>query len=131
VTAQAERAHVGEIALASALGYRHDVVGIPNMPPSAPFLLKALAGGVIQLAFVLAQGFRIDTALPTDAPVTGENLFAQIAGVRAQPPLVDAGRAAESEPSARNGRAAPPAQTTFPLDPTAGLGAARRHTRSS
>jgi hypothetical protein len=131
VAAQAERAHVGEIALASAFGDRYDVVGIPNVPTAAPFLLKPFSCGVIQFALVLAKRLRVDAALRADAPVAGENPLAQIAGVGTQPPFVDTGRATKSETAARNRRAAPPAQAALPLDPTSGLGAACRHTRSS
>jgi hypothetical protein len=131
VAPQAERAHVREIALASTFGDRHDVVGIPYMTPATPFLLKSLAGGVIQLALVLAQGLRIDAAVRADTAVARENLLAKIAGIGSQPPLVDAACTAKGETAAGNSRATPPAQATLPLDPTSGLGAASAHTRSS
>lgn len=131
MAAQAKRAHVREVALASAFGDRYDVVGIPDMPPTAPLLLKALAGGVIQFALVLAQCLRVDAALRADATIARENLFAKIAGIGSQSPFVDTGSTAERETAAGDGRAAPPAQATLPLHPATGLGAARRHTRSS
>jgi hypothetical protein len=131
VALQAERAHVGEIALSSTFGDRHDVVGIPYMPPAAPVLLKTLAGSIVQFALVLAQGFRIDAALRADAAIARENLLAKIAGIGSQPPLVDTDGTAEREPAAGSSRPAPPAQAALPLHPTSGLGAASAHTRSS
>jgi len=62
MTLQAQSPHIGEVALAAAFDYGYDVVGIPEVLPSSPILLKLPAGGVVQLALVAAQGFGVDAA---------------------------------------------------------------------
>ena len=131
MTRQTERPHVGKIALAAALGDRNDMVGVPQVSAGAPLLFKFPARGEIELPFPLAESFGIQPALGADSAVAGEHLPTQIGGIRAQPPLVHTGLAAEGEPAARNLCAAPTAQTAPPLDPAAGLRATQAHTRSS
>ncbi len=111
---------------------RHDVIGVPQIAAKAPVFFELLAGGVIEFALVLAQGFGIHAALRADAAIAREDLLAQIAGVGAQLPLMHARRAAKSEATLGNFGAAPAAQTSPPLrHKSTGLGAARAHTRSS
>ena len=92
---EAEGAHVGEIAFASAFGDGHDVVGVPQVAAMAPVPLELAAGGVVELALVLAQGFGIEAALRADAAVAQEDLCAQVAGIGAQLPLMHARVGAE------------------------------------
>jgi hypothetical protein len=131
VAVEAQGAHVGEIAFAAAFRDRQDVIGIPEMTAPAPLFFKLAAGVEIELAFVFAQTFGIETALRADAVVASEDLFAQIARVGAQFPFVDADGAAKGETAARDFATAPPARTAFAPDPTTGLNAAGAHTRSS
>src|ERR1022692_1278429 len=111
VAFQAERAHVGEVAFASAFGDRHDVVGVPQVA-AAPVLLELAARGVVELALVLAEGFGVQAALRADAAIAQEDLFAQVAGIGSQFPLVDARVRAKCEASLgerrSTGASAPP-----------------------
>ena len=91
VTLQTEGAHVGEIALSTALDNWNEVIGIPQMTAVAPILFELPAGIVIEFALVAADGLGVEAALRADAVVAGEDLLTQIAGVGAQLPLVDTG----------------------------------------
>src|SRR5690242_7342753 len=101
------------------------------MAAQAPLSFKLTAGCEIQLAFVFAQRFSVQTALGADAAIAGEDLIAQVAGVGAQLPFVHAGGATEGKTAARDRHAAPAAQAALALDPTPGLDSAGAHTRSS
>src|ERR1700736_5193495 len=131
MASQAQRAHIGEIALAAALGYGHDMVGVPKVTAAAPVLLELPARGVIELAFVFAQRLGIEAALRAHAAIASEDLIAEISRIGAKPPLAHAGVAAKSEAAARNFSAAPPAGAAPSLHPTAGHGTRGAHTRSS
>ena len=100
VALQAERAHVGEIAFAATLDDGDDVIGIPEMTAKAPFFFKLAAGREIEFALVFTKGFGVEAALGADAVVSGKDLLAEIGGIGAESPFVDAGRATESESSA-------------------------------
>ena len=129
---QAERAHIGEVAFASAFRHGHDVVGVPQVAATAPIFLELAARGVIQLAFVLAQSFGVQAALRADATVAQEDSCAQIAGIGAQFPLVDASVRAEGEASLGDLAAAPAARLAAALaNPPPGLCAAGAHSRKS
>jgi hypothetical protein len=95
VAEETEGAEVVEIALASAFGYGPDVVSVP----------EAAAGGDGFHAVEMQAGFTgwascslecvvggdgVDVADGADAAVAGEDLVAEVAGVGAKTPLVDA-----------------------------------------
>ena len=93
--------------------YGKNVVGVPQFLAQAPLLFELLARPPIQLALVLAQRFGIQPALRADSMIACEHLFAQIARVSAQLPLVDAIRAAKCEAAFWNFNAAPPAESAL------------------
>jgi hypothetical protein len=107
------------------------MVGIPEVAAEAPFLFELAASCVIELPLVLAQSFRIDAAFGTDAAITDKNLIPQVPRVGTQLPLMNTLRAAKRETTRGDLNAAPPARATPPGHPTARLGPARAHTRSS
>jgi hypothetical protein len=131
VAFQAEGAHVGEVALTTAFDDRHNVVGIPEMPAQTPLLFEDAARGVIELPLVPAESFGIDTAFGTDAAIPGEDLVAEITGVGAQLPLMNALRSAKRKTPPRDRNATPPAWATAAFDPPSRPGSLRAHTRSS
>src|ERR1022692_4394336 len=134
VAFQAERAHVGEVAFASAFGDRHDVVGVPQVA-AAPVLVELAARGVVELALVLAEGFGVQAALRADAAIAQEDLFARVAGIGSQFPLVDALVGAECEAPFGDFAAAPAAPFAEAIhsgvDPPPWLSAAGAHSRRS
>jgi hypothetical protein len=95
VTLETQRAHVRQIALSAAFRYRHDVIGIPQAFPAflrqSPVFQEFSTRREIETAHILSCLDRIDAALRANAGVAPENLLAQIAGVGAEPPFVDAG----------------------------------------
>ena len=131
VALEAESAHVREAAFATAFGDGEDVVGVPQVAAEAPVFFELAAGCVIELAFVFAQGFGVEAARGAHALVAGEDLLAQIAGVGAQLPLVNAGVAAKCEAAGWDFAATAAARAALPPHPPAGLDAARAHTRRS
>ena len=103
---QAESAEIVEIALAAALSDGKDVVGVPETaargdgfhavePEScdARRAARAFEGGVDRDSVGAAEG--------ADASVAGEDVVAEIAGISAQSPLVDAIVAAEGAAALR------------------------------
>lgn len=94
VALQAERAHIGEVALAASFRHCLHVVGIPKrLPailPQPPCFEEPAAGGEIQLAHIPAQRHGIHAALRAHAAIAIEYLPAQITGIRAQLPLMHA-----------------------------------------
>ena len=128
---EAQGAHVGEIALATAFGDGEDVIGVPEMPATAPFLFELAARLEIQLALVFAKSFGVEAALGADAAVSCENPIAEITRIGAEPPFVDAGGTTECEAAAGDFDAAAATEAALALDPTAGLNAPGAHTRSS
>lgn len=95
VTEQTKRAEVVEVALASAFGYGADVVCVPEAAAAGDCLhtVETQAGGAGWAARALERvprGDRVDAARSADAVVASEDLLAQVAGVGAQTPLVDA-----------------------------------------
>ncbi len=116
---QAQWAHIRKIALPTTLGHRNDVVGIPQRLPAAVFespLPEHLSPrSVIQLAHIASDFFRIHAALRANALIAIENMLAQIAGIRAKLPFVDADIATEGPSAFRNFRTAPPAERSSGL----------------
>ena len=93
-------AEVVEVALAAAFGYGADVVGVPEGAASGDGLHAVEteaggAGGGRGLFEGVVGGDGVDVADGADAVVAGEDLVAEIAGVGAETPLVDAVVAAE------------------------------------
>jgi hypothetical protein len=95
VALEAEGPHVRKIAFAAAFDDRHNVIGIPQMPPPAPILLKLPPRGKVEFALVFTEFLRIQPALRAYAAVAREHLLSQVRRVCAKLPLVDALRAAE------------------------------------
>src|ERR1019366_9460454 len=106
--------HIGQIALAAALGYRYEVVGIPERFaaafPQIPLAQKHAPRGVIQLPHVAPHNHGVGAALCADAAVALEDLFTEVGRIGAQAPLVNAGVGAEAASSLRRFGRAPPAQ---------------------
>jgi hypothetical protein len=76
VTLEAKGPHVGEVALAAAFHYRHDVVGVPQIAAAAPIFFELPASAVIELALVTTQRFGVDAALPTHSAIAREHMLA-------------------------------------------------------
>jgi hypothetical protein len=100
VTEEAEGAEVVEVTLTASFGYGPDVVGVPEAAPGGDGLhaVEAKAGGPDWASGSLERivgGDGIDRANGADASITGKNLVAEVAGVGAEAPLVDAVVAAE------------------------------------
>ena len=92
---EAEGAEVVEVALSAAFGYGADVVGVPETAAAGDGLhaVEAQAGGASGASGSLERvvgGDGVDVADGTDAAVAGEYLVAEVAGVGAETPLVDA-----------------------------------------
>jgi len=100
VAGEAERAEVVEVALASAFRDGEDVVGVPE-GAAAGDGLHAIEGeprgaGWTSTPFEgVVDGDGIGLAESADAVVAGEDLVAEVAGIGAETPLVDAVVAAE------------------------------------
>ena len=100
VAEETEGAEVVEVALAAALGYGAYVVGVPEAAAGCDGLhaVEAEAGGAGGTSGSLegvVGGDGVDGADGTDAAVAGKDLIAEVAGVGAETPLVDAVVAAE------------------------------------
>jgi hypothetical protein len=105
VAEETESAEVVEVALAAAFGYGTDVVGIPEAATGSDGLhaVETEAGGPGRASGSLegvVGGNGVDGADGTDASVAGEYLVAEVAGVGAETPLVDAVVAAEGAAAA-------------------------------
>ena len=95
VAEEAEGAEVVEVALAASFGYGADVVGVPKAAAGGDGLHSVEmqaggAGGAAGSFEGVVGGDGVDVADGTDAAVAGEDLVAKVAGVGAEPPLVDA-----------------------------------------
>ena len=86
---------------------------------------------VVELTFVFAERLGVDAAQIAHAAVAREHLLAKIARVGAELPFVDAGRAAKSDAGVWGLRRRTSGTASGAADPSAGLGPARAHTRSS
>jgi hypothetical protein len=100
VAEKAESAEVREVALAAAFGYWADVVGVPQAAAGGDGLhaIEMEAGGTGGATGSLegiVGGDGVDVTDGTDAMVAGEDLVAEVAGIGAETPLVDAIVAAE------------------------------------
>lgn len=94
VAGQAEGAEVIEVALAAALSYGTDVVGIPEGAAGGDGLHPVQAeagdaGGAAGAFKGVVDGEGVGLTGGADAAVAGEDLITEVAGVGAQTPLVD------------------------------------------
>jgi hypothetical protein len=101
VAEEAQGAEVVEVALSAAFGYGADVVGVPEAASCGDGLhaveAEAGAAGEASGSFEGVVGRdSVDGADGADAAVAGEDLIAEVAGVGAETPLVDAVVTAES-----------------------------------
>ena len=95
VTWKAEGAEVVEVALASAFSDREDVVGVPEGAAGVDgsHAVEGEAGFAVWASGSLqgvVDGNCVGLAEGADASVAGEDLVAEVAGVGAEAPLVDA-----------------------------------------
>src|SRR5579875_1583591 len=101
---QAQGAEVLQVALAAALGYGQNMVGVPEAATDidgtkAPHG-QAFPADSAAAASQLAVGVNgVGAALRTHAGVTQKHLLTQVAWIGPQPPLVDAILRAEGAPS--------------------------------
>jgi hypothetical protein len=114
MTTKAERSDVVEIALATTLGHRKNMIGIPKTLAhsfsKAPVLHKghtAFAARSLQLAMFPD---RIQSTVGAHASIALENLFAQVTRLRPQLPLVYTKIGAEGEAASRHLKRTPAAQ---------------------
>lgn len=92
---EAEGAQVIEVALTTAFGYGTDVVGIPEGTTGGDggHAVESQAGDPSRAAGSLegiVGGDGVDVAEGADATVAGEDLIAEVSGVGAETPLMDA-----------------------------------------
>jgi hypothetical protein len=97
---ETEGAEVVEVALTTAFGYGADVVGVPEAAAGGDgfHAVETEAGGTGGATGSFERvvgGDGVDAADGADAAVAGEDLVAEVAGVGAETPLVDAVVAAE------------------------------------
>jgi hypothetical protein len=100
VAEKAEGAEVIEVALAAAFGYGADVVGVPEAATGgdgfhAVEMQACRSGGASGSFERVVGGYGVDVAGSADAAIASEDLVAEVAGVGAETPLVDAVVAAE------------------------------------
>jgi hypothetical protein len=104
MTEKAEGTEVVEVALAAALGHGPDVVGVPEAAAGGDgsHSVEAESGGTGGAAGAFESGVDgdgIGAADNADAAVASEDLVAKVAGIGAEPPLVDTVVAAEGAPA--------------------------------
>ena len=116
MTRQAECAQVGEIALSPTFAHRQNVVSVPQALAGhglqPPVMQHPLAAGPASALQPAVRFNRIYFAKRATAAIASEYLLAEIAGVRPQPPFMDAPVGAESSPPAGNFHRAPATQRT-------------------
>lgn len=112
VTLQAKRAHIGEVALASALPYRNDMVGIPQAFAAAetPLRYGANARCPAQAPDTRKLRQAVEPAHSADAPIAFKHALAQMSGIAAQFPFLNAPIGAKRLASLRNLQPAPAAK---------------------
>lgn len=141
MTAKTQGANVRQVALAAAFDDGDDVIGIPEglarAGPEAPVSEKRGARCSAGEAKLAGGGDGIGTAVGTNTAIAFENSLAEIGGLGAQLPLVNAELGAEGEAAFGDFERAPSAKTAavwttrdgFAVDPAA-LHCARRAHRS-
>jgi len=112
VTFEAECAHVGEVAFAAAFGNGDDVIGIPESFSAAeiPGGEGAGARGTTKALDVMKLGGAIEGAGGADAAVALKDAVAEMSGIAAQLPLLDAPCGTEGEAAGWNFELAPAAE---------------------
>jgi hypothetical protein len=116
VAQKAKCAEIVEVALTTAFGYRPNVVGIPEAAPRGDGLHTVQsktsgAGGASGSLESAVSGKGVDRTDGTDAAVTREDPVAEVAGVGAQTPLMNAVVAAKgAAPFGDDLKIAPPAE---------------------
>ena len=114
MAAQAERAQVREVAFAAAFDDGDDVVGFPEGAAGeagqVPEVEQALAGCAARALQDPRGEQRIDAATFADAAIALEDLIAEVAGVRADAPVVHAAVGAEGAAAFRDFGRAPAAE---------------------
>jgi len=111
---EAERANVVEIALATAFHHRNDMVGIPEAfsrtGPQAPFERSFQARRTPQAFKLQCCTQTIYGADGAHATIPFENLFAEVAWIGTETPLLHAPSRAKRDPSFGNFQTAPAAK---------------------
>lgn len=114
VAHQAQRSDVLQIAFATALDYRYNMIRVPEGFPAHPFqppadeqLLPVNSPRSLQIQI---RGAAIDPANRADTLVARENLITQISRIRSQTPFVHAPIRAERESPRRDFKITPAAQ---------------------
>lgn len=114
MTTKAEGANVGEVALAAAFDDGDDVVGVPERFARAgaetPVREERRSRSAAREAKCAGGGDGVGTAVGADAAVAFEYLLAQVGGLGAQLPLVNAELGAEGEAAFGNFERAPAAE---------------------
>lgn len=94
MTTQAKSADIFEVAFTASFDYGNDVVGVPQSLArpcaKAPEVQKGNAMGAPGEAKLACCGNRIDSAEGAHAAIALKHLLAQICGLTAEFPLVDA-----------------------------------------
>lgn len=113
VTLEAEGAHVGEVAFAAAFGNGDDVIGIPKSFSAAeiPASKGTSASGASEAFDVMKLSRAIEAADGADAAIPFENALAEMAGIGAQLPFLNAPFGTEGEATGRDFKLAPAAET--------------------
>jgi hypothetical protein len=131
MAAQAEGADVGEVAFATAFDDGHDVIGVPERfartSAEAPMREERGAAGPSGEAQLAGSSDGVDAAIGADAAIALEYLFANIGGLGAELPLVNAELRAKREAAPRDFEGTPAAEAAtigaawdeFAVDPTA------------
>jgi hypothetical protein len=116
VAQKAKGAEIVEVALTTALSHWPNMVGIPEAAPRGDGLhaIKPQACGTSSATGSLKcviGGEGVNRADSTDATITRKDLIAEVAGIGAQTPLMNAVVAAESAaPLGHDLKIAPPAE---------------------
>jgi len=136
---QAQGSDVLQIAFAAALDHWDNMIRVPKRPSANPLepptrqqLLPMSPARPLQVEIGHPA---IHPAYRADAPVTGEYLLAQIPGIRAKAPFMDAPIRAEGEPARGDLEVTPAAERTAVLPSrqcssigkSAGHGSGRAH----
>jgi hypothetical protein len=94
MTLEAKRADVREVAFAATFGYRNDVVGIPQAfakaGTDAPFGARTGTGNSAHSFEMMPCGDAIDTADGANTAIALQDFLAEMTGVGAELPFLDA-----------------------------------------
>jgi len=128
---QTQSSHVRQVALASALRDRQNMIGVPERlaPTETPFGYGSDARCAAQLLNPPPLGDAIDAADRAHTAIAFKDAVTQMAGVAAQLPFLYAPLRAERHPARRNFQVAPSAEATpvFSFGKSFAVGAAAGH----